>query len=340
MINENSLISVVIPNYNGRATIGPCLQAVFASTYRPLEVVVVDDGSTDGSTEIIAAFDCRLIRLELNQGVSRARNVGGRAAAGDILFFTDADCLLTPTALATAVNAIRGRSRDIVGGTYTPRAYDRNFFSDFQARLINHLETRRQPPDYVAAHALVMTREIFLASGGFLEGALIGRQAGVEDVEFSHRLRRAGYALRMHAGIQVRHIFNFNLQRSLSNAFRKARLWTMYALSNGDLLADSGFASRAFKINVVAAYGMLVCLLLFAGSLHPLFLTLLSGGLIVNLLCQRTILAVFLKPAVTPFGIRACLYYLLVYSLAAGGGALCGLLEYGWRVRRSQGAWP
>jgi len=341
MKNENPLISVVIPNYNGRATIASCLRAALASTYRPLEVVVVDDGSTDGSAEIIAAFDCRLIRLDHNQGVSRARNIGGRAATGAILFFTDADCLLTPTALELAVAAMIRNPRDVVGGTYTPLAHDRNFFGNFQSLLISYLETRRQAPDYVAAHALVMTREVFLAGEGFLEGSVIGRQAGVEDVEFSHRLRRSGYRLRMHPGIQVAHIFDFNLRRSLWNAFRKARLWTMYSLSNGDLLADSGFASLEFKMNVVAAYGGLACLLLFAGSSHPFWLALLTGGLFVNLFCQREIMTAFFKPFVTPsFAVRACLYYLGLYPLAAGGGALSGLLEYGWRVRRAGAGWP
>ncbi|TAL24620.1 MAG: glycosyltransferase, partial [Nitrospirae bacterium] len=60
----HKLISVIIPNYNGEATIGKCLEAVFSSEYDKFEVVVVDDCSNDNSVEIIKRFPCRLISLD------------------------------------------------------------------------------------------------------------------------------------------------------------------------------------------------------------------------------------------------------------------------------------
>ncbi|MBI1864641.1 MAG: glycosyltransferase family 2 protein [Nitrospirae bacterium] len=98
-------ISVIIPNRNGSATIGKCLEAAFSSRSDPFEVIVVDDGSEDRSVEIIKRFPCRLIRLERHAGAAKARNVGAREAKGDILFFTDADCLLQEDTLSAAARA-------------------------------------------------------------------------------------------------------------------------------------------------------------------------------------------------------------------------------------------
>src|SRR5512134_3701998 len=93
-------ISVIIPCYNSAATIRTCLEAVFTSDYRDFEVVVVDDGSTDGAAEIIRAFTCRLISLEQRSGASKARNAGARNSTGNILFFIDADCVVFPDTLS------------------------------------------------------------------------------------------------------------------------------------------------------------------------------------------------------------------------------------------------
>ena len=87
-------ISVIIPNRNGGAFIGKCLEAVFSTRYGRYEVIVVDDCSEDDSVEIIGKFPCRLIRLEKHSGASKARNTGAFHSTGQILFFTDADCLV------------------------------------------------------------------------------------------------------------------------------------------------------------------------------------------------------------------------------------------------------
>jgi GT2 family glycosyltransferase len=83
-------ISVVVCSYNGEATIGRCLQALTDLDYPDYEVIVVDDGSTDGTASIAAEFDVRLIRTD-NHGLSAARNTGIEAATGEIVAFTDDD---------------------------------------------------------------------------------------------------------------------------------------------------------------------------------------------------------------------------------------------------------
>lgn len=99
MMEQQPLVSVIIPVYNGARYLRAALDSVFAQTYRPLEVIVVDDGSSDESGAIAQSFpEVHYIRQE-NQGVAAARNHGIDAAHGDFYAFLDQDDLWTPEKL-------------------------------------------------------------------------------------------------------------------------------------------------------------------------------------------------------------------------------------------------
>ena len=84
------LASVVVTTYNQAPYIGPALDSVFAQTYRPDEVIVVDDGSTDETSDRIAPYRDRITYIrQPNQGVAQSRNTGIRAARGELLAFLD-----------------------------------------------------------------------------------------------------------------------------------------------------------------------------------------------------------------------------------------------------------
>jgi glycosyltransferase involved in cell wall biosynthesis len=321
-------ISIIIPNYNGEATIGICLAAVFASRHPNFEVIVVDDGSTDSSVAMIRRHPCRLVRLERRGGTSRARNVGAFHARGDILFFTDADCILDPATLsiAAAASAAHG-SGAIIGGTYASTAYDDTFLGNFQAGFINHYETRNADnPDYIAGHAMIMDAKAFEESGGFSENFL----DVIEDVEFSHRMRRAGFRLVMDPAIEVRHIFNFTLRRSLANAFRKALFWTGYSLANGDALGDSGTASVELKLNVLAAALCLVLALCLPLTGNLVLAAAITGVMVGNLMISRRLFMAFHARGGFRFAAAAAAYYVTLYPVAIGLGAVCGLFRFTW----------
>ncbi len=326
-------ISVVVPNRNGAATIGRCLAAALASDYARFEVVVVDDGSEDASVEIIRGFPCRLVRLPSRVGVSRARNAGARAACGELLLFIDSDCLLQRDTLSVANASFGERGDRVLGGTYTPSPHDRDFFSAFQSVFIHHFETKRSEPDYVAAHAMVIDADLFRRSGGFVEGSFIGLAASVEDVEFSHRLRRQGCRLAVDPALRVTHVFRFSLRRSLRNAVRKARYWTAYSLANRDLLSDSGAASLELKANVL-------CVLLAAGLAGAALargvswpLTAVPPLLALDLVLNRRLAAAWLAARGARFAALAVVYYLTLYAAAVAVGAALGAAHYLWSIR-------
>jgi len=93
--------SVVIPNYNNGATLARALQSVLDQSFAAHEIIVIDDGSTDDSAAVAAAFGTRVRYIrQANAGVSAARNHGARAASGNWLAFLDADDIYLPERLA------------------------------------------------------------------------------------------------------------------------------------------------------------------------------------------------------------------------------------------------
>jgi glycosyltransferase involved in cell wall biosynthesis len=100
---KGPLVSVIVPVYNREAFVRETLESVFAQDYEPFEVIVVDDGSTDGSGDIVRSFDfVRYIRQE-NHGPAAARNAGIAVAQGEFLAFCDSDDLFLPHKLTVQV---------------------------------------------------------------------------------------------------------------------------------------------------------------------------------------------------------------------------------------------
>jgi glycosyltransferase involved in cell wall biosynthesis len=107
-MTRSASVSVVVPVHNGDRFLGEALDSAFAQEYRPLEVIVVDDGSTDRSGEIARSRPVRYLRRP-HGGVSAARNAGAAAARGQLLAFLDADDLWPPDSLAVQVGQLLAR---------------------------------------------------------------------------------------------------------------------------------------------------------------------------------------------------------------------------------------
>src|SRR6266568_3383608 len=104
------LVTVIIPAYNAVATVARALDSALAQTYRPIEVIVIDDGSKDATSKIVASYRderIRLLRLPRNQGESGAMNEGIASARGEYIAFLDADDEWLPTKLARQVPVLR-----------------------------------------------------------------------------------------------------------------------------------------------------------------------------------------------------------------------------------------
>lgn len=105
-MQNNPLISVIIPVYNGDRYLAQTIESVLAQTYSPIEIILVDDGSTDGSAEIAKSYSEVDYIYQSNQGVSVARNNGIAAAKGEFIAFIDADDLWISDKLSVQIDLL------------------------------------------------------------------------------------------------------------------------------------------------------------------------------------------------------------------------------------------
>lgn len=113
-------ISVIIPSYNHAAYIGHAVESVFAQSHTDLELIVVEDGSTDNSLDILAGFSDPRLRVltQSNQGAHAAINRGLRAAAGDYLAILNSDDLYHPQRLAKTLDVLKSDPQVGLAGSY------------------------------------------------------------------------------------------------------------------------------------------------------------------------------------------------------------------------------
>lgn len=90
----DNTVSVVIPIYNEKENLAKCLSALFETKDKDFEVVIVNDGSTDNPHQLLKQYPCRAVDLPVNKNQAYARNIGVKESKGDIILFTDADCLV------------------------------------------------------------------------------------------------------------------------------------------------------------------------------------------------------------------------------------------------------
>jgi mycofactocin glycosyltransferase len=199
-MRDTRTVSVIIPARNEATGIGRVVEAVLAQREPglDLEVIVVDDGSIDGTAEAAEAAGARVLRLpEQTHGgnPAAARNRGARAATGEIAVFLDADCTPAPRWLGALVTA-HDRGDVVVGGALDiPSGLTRTAQWDYYASSY-HMHSR-QAAGYVANHSpanLSVRRSLFLQTQGFTEQLPVAD--GHEELAWQGELLRAGHRLR------------------------------------------------------------------------------------------------------------------------------------------------
>ncbi len=185
------MTSVVIPAYNAEATIGHCLRALATQTHPPDEVIVVDDGSTDGTAAVAREAGADQVLTLPHQGRSAARNVGIEAARGDIILFTDADCEPSPDWTEQISRPLRDPEIAAAKGVYRTRQRElvaRFVQMEYEGKYLRM--SRQDRIDFVDTYSAAYRRDILLANGGFDPQVEVD-----EDQELSFRLARKGYQM-------------------------------------------------------------------------------------------------------------------------------------------------
>jgi glycosyltransferase involved in cell wall biosynthesis len=161
---QSSLISCIVPVFNGEPYLSETLDSILAQSYRPLEIIVADDGSTDRTANVVANYGdtIRYLKQE-NAGPPAARNLGLSSARGEFIAFLDADDLWHPDKLAR--QKARFDAQPALDGSI---AYVQNFWRPEPAQEALHYRDRflsKPVPGYLCA-ALLARRAVFERVGG------------------------------------------------------------------------------------------------------------------------------------------------------------------------------
>ncbi len=207
-------VSVIVCGYNGGSTLEACLQSLKTIDYPDYEVIVVDDGSTDNTQEIIRNHPWVKSITQTNHGLSFARNVGAAAATGEILAYTDSDCMADPDWLYYLVGTLLSGNYAGVGGpNISPPA------QHWQQACVaaapggpSHVLLTDVVAEHIPGCNMAFHRWAFDKIGGFDPEY---RKAG-DDVDFCWRLQQEGEVIAFSPSAIVWHYRRFTLK-----AFRK-----------------------------------------------------------------------------------------------------------------------
>ena len=244
------MVSVVIPAYNAQNTIAACLDSLMKQDYPgDYEVIVVDDGSADSTPDIISGYErVRLIR-QANAGPAAARNKGAMDAKGEIILFTDSDCVPEGNWITEMIAPFKD-DKDVVGvkGRYKTKQKEVTArFVQFEYEDKYRYMQKDKYIDFIDTYSAGFKREIFLEMRGYDTEFPV---ACAEDVELSFRLSKKGYKMIFNPGAVVYHIHPYRLKDYLKKKYKFA-YWRIVAVKkNPEKIIKDSHTPQIMKLQV------------------------------------------------------------------------------------------
>ena len=255
-MENHALISVIIPVYNVENYLHECVDSVLGQTYKNLEIILVDDGSTDSSGKICDEYaekDSRIVVIhKKNDGPSKTRNAGLNRATGKYIYFLDSDDFITENAMETLVSAAESDSADLVffdafsfadDGSQVKQGYTvkGNYTPKSGYEILTELHKNK---DYHCAIYLLFIRHSLLADNNisFLESAYCS-----EDMLFTYQVycsaekavqcKNTMYHRRYRSGSIVTSKKTSRHFRSCRDVYEKIRAYSEKIGKTGDYMA-------------------------------------------------------------------------------------------------------
>jgi hypothetical protein len=265
-------VSVVIVNWNTRELLRECLAALLPPGGPRLEVVVVDNGSTDGSAEAVGAEfpQVHLVATGENLGFAKANNVGFAHCHGRYVVLLNSDALAAPETLGAMAKYLEQQAEvgalgcQLLNGDGSVQSWPRSYptVGGIAGQLLLGRAPRERPRgpgvcevDWLSGACLMVRREVIDAVGGLNEAYFMY----VEDTEWCYRLRQHGWRVVYHPGFQVVHLLGQS-----GRAGAKSYTVRNYRNTRAFLAAkESGVGGRVKLLGLRGAY-------VIGGALHAL----------------------------------------------------------------------
>jgi glycosyltransferase involved in cell wall biosynthesis len=260
---DRPLVTVVIPCFNGEAYLREAIESALAQTHPEVEIIVVDDGSTDGSSRIAQMFPVRYIRQE-NRGLTKSRNLGIDASLGDYIVFLDADDRLMPEAIETGLR-VMSKHPDcaMTVGDHLFVSRDGSYLSHSSKACVqsSHYEELLKSNFIEMISSVLFRRSVLVEVGGFDTNLRVA-----EDYELYLRIARV-YPIRCHSTLMAEYRLHqsntsHNSELMLRVTLEVLRTQAQYVRTDGRRL----FAFLAGLRNWRARYGRQLALELARSS--------------------------------------------------------------------------
>ncbi|MCP4109526.1 MAG: glycosyltransferase [Desulfobacteraceae bacterium] len=259
-------ISIIVPTYNGATRISACIEALLVQqTGRKYEIIIVDDGSTDNTCDIVKKYvkkyDSKaLLIVQNNAGPASARNHGVEKASGEIVLFTDDDCIAEPDWLENMLTPFE--DSDVVGtkGTYLTNQKEliARFVQIEYEEKYDEL-SKHQYIDFLDTYSAAFRRKIFLDNSGYDTSF---STASVEDQEFSFRLANMGYKMVFAPKAKVWHTHVKTISGYIQKKY-KIGYWKLLLLAkNPNKITGDSHTPASLKMQVLLT-GILFFSLIF-----------------------------------------------------------------------------
>ena len=314
-------ISVIMPVYNGAEFIPLSLPPLIDMMHRGeiLEVIVVDDGSTDGSKQMAETIGAKVLSSGGRLGPGGARNQAANTALGDILWFVDADVVVHSDAARCLGIGFDVDQVVAVFGSYDSKPPARNFFSQYK-NLVHHYYHNRARDE---AHTFwsgcgAVRRAAFLDCGGFDVERY--QHPSIEDIELGHRMIKAGGRIRLLRDVQCTHLKVWRFWNLIhTEIFRRAIPWSRLIVTSGEGIPNDLNVGVAEQARAVLAGMLFFAILAYLAGYISSSLVLFSG--LVVLVANRDIAAFFNRRGGLLFALCAVFFHQIYYLYSASAFA-------------------
>jgi GT2 family glycosyltransferase len=327
-----------MPVYNGAATLRQSLEPLLAMRCRGeiAEIIVVDDGSNDASAAIASEAAVTVIESGGRLGPGGARNAGAAIAAGEALWFVDADVVVHPDSARVLVEALRSTGAAAVFGSYDDDPPAPNFLSQYKnlVHRYQHSHGAGEVDTFWAGCGAVAS-QAFADAGGFDADSY--PHSSIEDIELGLRLRRRGLHIRLEPALLATHLKVWRLRNLLhTEVWRRAVPWSRLIAAHG-WWSGSLNMGHGERLRALLAACTVSALLLAALGLAPVWPALLL--VVVAAVANGHLFGYFRQRRGTLFAIGGVLYHQLYYLYSAAAFAYCLAAHGGSALRRRWNRW-
>lgn len=322
------LVSIIIPVKNGAATLDACLRSIKRSYYKNYEVIVVDDHSTDNTLEIARHFQCAIVEAEEGRGANAARNLGAKAALGDVFMFLDSDVMVNRETILGIVETLEEEYIDAVVGIYTAKHRHETFVSQYKNLWVRYSYMKSSPAiDWLFGAISGIKRSAFERFDGF-NTELLARH-GHDDIELGKRFARANLNIVLNMEIEVEHLKHYTLGSFIRNEFHRSAGFAELAAKFGETSKSvtSGFVNVYPTFIVSTVYSIFLVAVLVATVLGYFNGWYMAGGAVALYLVMNIRFLNYLEQVRGLFAMIVMIPFLFIDHITCFAGSIVGLLK-------------